>query len=66
MNQTDDPTRAADRETRRRRMLTYGVVVSLIGIPVGILLKQPVVWGLAILGIVVGGIKMVRRGIRRP
>ena len=40
-------------------MLKYGVVVSIIGLPIGVALGLPVVWGLAILGIVIGGIKIV-------
>ena len=39
----------------------YGFVVSIIGLPVGILLRLPVVWGLAIVGIVIGGIKILLR-----
>lgn len=39
----------------------YGFVVSIIGLPIGIVLGLPVVWGLAILGIIIGGIKVVLR-----
>jgi hypothetical protein len=42
-------------------MLLYGFIVSIIGLPVGIFLGLPVVWSLAILGIVMGGIKIVLR-----
>lgn len=46
------------RRILKRKMLTYGFTMSLIGLPVGILLNQPYVWGLAILGIIVGGVKL--------
>jgi hypothetical protein len=63
MNQTESQFRslAAHRSTDRNRMLMYGFVVSIIGLPVGILLRLPVVWGLAIVGIVIGGIKILLR-----
>ena len=35
-------------------------MVSLIGLPIGIILKLPAVWVLATLGIVIGGIKLRR------
>jgi hypothetical protein len=63
MNQSEsnigssDPHRAALRD----RALMYGFVGSIIGLPVGVVLGLPVVWGLAILGIVIGGIKIVLR-----
>jgi hypothetical protein len=39
----------------------YGFVVSIIGLPVGAILGLPVVWGVAILGILIGGTKIVLR-----
>ncbi len=39
----------------------YGFVVSIIGLPIGVALRLPVVSGLAILGIVIGGIKIALR-----
>jgi hypothetical protein len=45
-----------------RKMLIYGFTLSIIGLPVGLLLSMPVVWGLAVAGVVVGGVKLwVRR-----
>lgn len=63
MNQTESQfcSLEAHRSTHRNRMLMYGFVVSIIGLPVGILLRLPVVWGLAIVGIVIGGIKILLR-----
>jgi len=49
------------RATLRDRALMYGFVVSIIGLPAGVVVGLPVVWGLAILGIVIGGIKIVLR-----
>jgi hypothetical protein len=63
MNQTESQicSSEAHRSTRRNRMLMYGFVISIIGFPIGILLKLPVVWGLAIFGIIIGGTKIVLR-----
>jgi hypothetical protein len=60
MQESASPQCSADthRETLRRRMLTYGFVASIIGLPIGILLGMPVVWGLSIAGIVVRGIQL--------
>ncbi|HUT30594.1 MAG TPA: hypothetical protein VMX13_12440 [Sedimentisphaerales bacterium] len=44
----------------RKRMLTYGFVVSIIGLPVGLVMNLPYVWGLSIVGIIVGGIRLGR------
>jgi hypothetical protein len=61
MNLSDSHNRSEDyRKILRKRMLTYGFVVSIIGLPIGIVMGQPVVWGLASMGIVIGGIKMLR------
>ena len=63
MNQTENKFGSSEayRAARRHRMLMYGFVVSIIGLPIGVFLKLPVVWGLAILGIIIGGIKIVLR-----
>jgi hypothetical protein len=45
-------------EAFRKRVLTYSFVVSIIGLPVGIAMNLPYVWGLSIAGIIVGGIKL--------
>jgi hypothetical protein len=42
----------------KRKMLSYGFTVSLLGLAVGFIMKLPYVWGLSILGIVIGGIKL--------
>lgn len=47
-------------ERRRRMQLCYGFIVSLIGLPTGLALHLPFVWGLSIAGIVIGGFKLVR------
>ena len=48
-------------DTLHRKMLIYGFTVSIICLPIGLLLQMPVVWGLAIAGIVLGGIKLWMR-----
>ncbi|HEY5909978.1 MAG TPA: protein kinase, partial [Verrucomicrobiae bacterium] len=47
-----------DSARRRRRMLWYGFIVSLTGLPVGLVLKLPMVWALSICGIIVGALKL--------
>jgi len=47
--------------TRHDRMLHYGLVASILGLPAGIYLGLPAVWGLALVGIVIGGIKLAAR-----
>jgi hypothetical protein len=54
----DSMSRAEYRAIVRRRMLVYALVVSLIGLPVGLLLELPYVWGLSCVGIVVAGIRL--------
>jgi hypothetical protein len=44
----------------RKRLLTYSFVVSLIGLPVGLAMNLPYVWGLSIAGIIVAGNKLSR------
>ena len=47
------------REARRRRVaLTYSLVVSIIGLPTGIALNLPYVWGMSIAGILVAGLML--------
>jgi hypothetical protein len=50
-----------DRASPRGKALVYGFVVSLLGLPIGIILQLPAVWVLATIGIVVGGIKLVAK-----
>ncbi len=45
-------------EAYRKRRLTGGLIMCLVGLPVGIVLRLPVVWGLAIAGIVIAGLKL--------
>ncbi len=45
-------------EAYRKRRLTGGLIICLIGLPIGFALRLPVVWGLAILGIVIAGLKL--------
>jgi len=47
------------RRVLRKRMLMYGFIVSVIGLPVGVALNLPYVWGLALLGIAVGAAKLM-------
>ena len=47
-------------EAFRKRVLTYSFVVSIIGLPVGIAMNLPYVWGLSIVGIIVGGTRLRR------
>lgn len=42
----------------RQRVLTGALWLCLIGLPVGLLLRLPYVWGLAVAGIVLAGIKL--------
>jgi hypothetical protein len=52
------------RRTNRDRALMYGFVTSIVGLPIGAVLGLPLVWGFAILGIVIGGTKIVVRSSR--
>jgi len=42
----------------RERLLTGGLWLCLIGLPVGLFLRLPYVWGLALAGIAIAGIKL--------
>ena len=42
----------------RRRVLTRSLLLCIVGITIGIALKLPVVWGLALAGVAVAGIKL--------
>ena len=42
----------------RQRVLTGGLWLCLIGLPVGLYLRLPYVWGLALAGIAIAGIKL--------
>jgi hypothetical protein len=41
----------------RKRVLLTGFVICLIGLPIGLVLNLPLVWGLSILGLVITPIK---------
>jgi serine/threonine protein kinase/capsular polysaccharide biosynthesis protein len=43
---------------RRQRQLWYGFIVSGLGLPIGLALRQPVVWGLALAGMVIAALKL--------
>ena len=47
----------------RKKLLIYGLSASIFGLPTGLVLGLPYVWGLSIAGIVVGIIKMKKYGI---
>ena len=42
----------------RKRMLIYSLVVSCIGLPIGIALNLPYVWILSIAGIILSSLKL--------
>ncbi|MFA6186163.1 MAG: hypothetical protein WC770_02980 [Phycisphaerae bacterium] len=42
----------------RKRTLTYSLVVSCVGLPVGIVLNLPYVWILSIAGIIISSLKL--------
>jgi len=44
----------------RQRVLTGGLVICIIGLPVGLVLHLPYVWILSIVGIIVAPIKLSR------
>jgi hypothetical protein len=46
-------------EAYRKRVLRGGLVICLLGLPVGLLLDIPYVWGLAIVGIIIAGAKLM-------
>jgi len=45
-------------QRRRRALLWYGLAVSIVGLPLGVAWNLPIVWGLALAGIVVGSLKL--------
>ena len=45
-------------EAFKVRLLTFSLVICIIGLPVGLILKAPFVWGLSILGLIVDPIKL--------
>lgn len=53
----------SERETYRRilrkRMLMYGFITSVIGLPLGLALSMPYVWRLATAGICIGGTRLL-------
>ncbi|MBN1346862.1 MAG: hypothetical protein JXQ73_29490 [Phycisphaerae bacterium] len=42
----------------RERLLTGGLWLCLIGLPVGLYLRLPYVWGLALAGIAIAGFRL--------
>jgi hypothetical protein len=46
-------------EAYRTRVLTGALIICLIGLPIGLLLRLPYVWGLAIAGIIIAGGKLM-------
>ena len=54
------PPASERRNEKRHRALTYGFVVSLVGLPIGLVLNLPVVWGLSLAGIIIGSFKSKR------
>jgi hypothetical protein len=56
-NPTEFPS---EREFRafRKRLLTGGLILCIIGVPAGLVLKLPYVWILAIVGIIVASVKL--------
>ncbi len=54
------PRRCAEPQFQafRRRVLTAGLVICLIGLPAGLILHLPIVWILSIVGIIVAPIKL--------
>jgi hypothetical protein len=43
---------------RRQKLLWYGLIVSLVGLPIGIALKLPTVWILALGGVIVSALRL--------
>lgn len=41
----------------RKRILIGSLIICILGVPIGLILKLPLVWGLGILGIIVVPIK---------
>jgi len=52
------PQSSEPRDESRSRMIIYGFVSSLIGLPIGLVLNIPIVWGLSLAGIVIGGFRL--------
>lgn len=44
-----------------RKMLIYAITVSVIALPIGLLLRMPIVWVLALAGVLVGGVRLWAR-----
>jgi hypothetical protein len=47
-------------EAFRIRIMTGGLLICAVGLPVWLILKLPIVWGLSILGIIVALVKLSR------
>ena len=50
----------------RRTLATIGMTICVIGLPIGIAMNKPIVWGLALAGIFIGGLKLGLFGNRTP
>ena len=62
--QTSSPKKMSDSELALpKKLLIYGLTTSVIGLPVGLMLSLPYVWGLSIAGIIISVYKMKRCGI---
>ena len=42
----------------RKRLLLFGLICCVLGLPVGIAINRPYVWGLSIIGIIVASMKL--------
>jgi hypothetical protein len=52
-------------EAYRRRSLKGALIICLVGLPIGILLRLPYVWGLAIAGIIIASARLMAPGKAR-
>ncbi len=57
-NEPETQSAADSRDENRWQLITYGLVASMIGLPIGLVLNLPLVWGLSIAGIIIGVIKL--------
>ena len=59
MESNNQPASEPEFRAFRKRVLTRVLIMCIIGLPIGIVLEIPYVWGLSIVGIVVGSIRLV-------
>ena len=43
----------------------YGLISSVVGFPIGLVLNLPAVWGLALLGIFIGALKLYMSDVEK-